>query len=120
MAVKTFSLAEIKSVDGGRVVEAFDALVRRAIADCEDRPGNKKPRAIGLALALVPRVREGGECYEIEFAFDVKASIPTTRSPGYLGSIRRGSEGPAFVFDDLTGDVSQPGLDRDSTAFDVE
>lgn len=118
MAVRAFSISELAKVDGGRIATTFDELVRKAIADCEDRPGNKRPRTVSLVLSLVPRVREGGECYEVEFGFDVKSTVPTTHSPAYFGSIRKGSEGAGFVFDDLTGDVEQLGLDRDSSAFD--
>lgn len=115
MAVRTFSIGELSKVDGGRIAETFDELVRKAIADCEDRPANKKARTVSLVLSLVPRVRD---CYEVEFGFDVKSAVPTTHSPAYFGSIRKGADGAGFVFDDLTNDVGQLGLDRDSSAFD--
>lgn len=118
MALLEFSLARIENVDGGRVVEAFDELVRRAIADCEDRPGAKTARAVSLTLSLKPRVRDNGEAYEIAFGFAVAAKIPTTQSPAYIGAIRHGNKGLGFVFDDLTGDPAQLGLDADSDAFD--
>lgn len=118
MALQHFSLGEVGKVDAGRVVEAFDAHVRKAIADCDDRPGNKRPRVVALKLSLVPRVREQGEAYEVSFAFAVEAKIPTTQSPEYFGAIRKSTDGPGFVFEDLTGDPQQLGLDEGTTAFD--
>jgi hypothetical protein len=52
MTLHYLSLAALKDLDGGRVYEAFDQAMRRVVADCEDRPGERDPYAVRCAVEI--------------------------------------------------------------------
>lgn len=52
--VKQLTLETLPEVARGTVQTAFDRLVAAAIADCIDRPAEKKPRKVTLAIAFSP------------------------------------------------------------------
>lgn len=107
--LREFNLSSITDLDGGRVAEAFDQAVKRAVKDCEDRPGETKPRTVVLQLDLVPVMDESGDVGSVAGAFQVKDTCPTRKSRVYDFSPRRGM----LVFNDLSEDnVDQRTLDE--------
>lgn len=48
------TLATLKKLDLGRVGMAFDRLLKQAISDCVDRPGDDRARKVTLQIDLVP------------------------------------------------------------------
>lgn len=104
MSIHEFSLKSLPSLDGGRVVEAFNQAVKRAVADCQDRPGEMKARTVTLQLDIVPVVDEDGMLGTVRGAFQIKESIPTRKSRVYDFQPRRGG---MLVFNDLSDDASQ-------------
>lgn len=104
MAVHQLNLATLMELDGGRVTEAFQQEIKRLVADCEDRPGEAKPRKILLELELVP-VMFDGHIDSIDGKFRVKSTVPVRRSKKYNFGVRRGG---FLVFNDLSdGDINQ-------------
>lgn len=53
-AVKQLTLETLPEVARGAVEVAFDRLVAAAIADCIDRPAEKKPRKVSLVIGFSP------------------------------------------------------------------
>ncbi len=100
MPLHVVKLEELKDLDGGRVTEAFAQAVRRAVADCEDRPGETKARTVTLQLEMEPLQDEVGHCASIVAAFQIKDNLPTRKSKKYSFGIRRDSRGSQLVFSD--------------------
>ncbi len=113
MTLHYVNLESLKTLDGGRVSEAFDQAVRRAVADCDDRPAEKKPRVVMLQATLVPIVDEGGMLDGVNCDFQVRDKLPTRKSKVYNFGLKQ--DGKLFFSDEdptnhrqLTfGDVDQ-------------
>jgi len=86
MGFVELSLTSLEELDDGRVSKAFQHELKRAVQDCIDRPGDKKPRKVVLELELVPVVNtENGllECEGADGEFTIKSKVPTRRSKKY-------------------------------------
>lgn len=89
------TLASLDQLDDGRVSKAFLHELQRAVKDCMDRPGDKKPRTVTLELNIKPVVSSEGGLIEMEGAdgeFTIKSKVPlaqvlrnTAREMGWLG-----------------------------------
>ena len=79
MSLKRLSLESIKELDGGAAMQTFQTAVQRAVKDCIDRPGDKRPRKVVLQLAITPvPVIQGNviDCDGAKGAFQCKVKIP--------------------------------------------
>ncbi len=57
MAKVEFSIAGLAKVDQGKVAAQFDELIRRAVDDVRDRPGDPTARKVSLTLEIARRAR---------------------------------------------------------------
>ena len=104
MALHYFSLDSLKELDGGRVAEAFTQAVRRAVADCEDRPSEENARKVILQLELLP-IMDDGRCEGVAAAFQVKDTIPTRKSRVYNFGVK--ADQKLFFSDEDPHNVNQ-------------
>jgi hypothetical protein len=105
MALHYFDLDSLKELDGGRVAEAFTQAVRRAVADCEDRPTEENARKVTMQLELLPVMGEGGHCEGVQASFQIKDSIPTRKSRIYSFGVKAGQK--LFFSDEDPHNVNQ-------------
>jgi len=116
--LKEFSLADLKSLDDGRVDEAFKQALERVLGDCSDRPGADSVRKVVLQMELLPICGESGELEDVKVGFQVKETIPTRKSKVYSMDVRRtsGNDGRhrrQLVFNDMSEDnVAQRTVDE--------
>lgn len=89
MAVKQFTLADLHELDGGRVATAFDLAVKRIALDCDDRPGELRPRTVNLQIEMIPSVDDRNECDGVKVKMQVKDSVPTRKSKKYDFGLRK-------------------------------
>lgn len=83
MAIEKFRLSTLASIDEGRIREAFEKELKRAEADCKDRPALKKPREVVLVAVLVPVLGHDGECESVDVRFEIQAKVPRRTSKVY-------------------------------------
>lgn len=100
------TLNTLASADGGRVGAAFQVALKRAIADCEDRPQVSKAREIVLKVAIVPVAgKEDETCDQIAYQAVVSDSVPKRQTRVYSARIKHG--GKAAFNDESLDDVNQ-------------
>lgn len=88
MALKQLSLETLKDLDSGRASEAFRLHLRRAQADCEDRPADPEPRKVTLELELAPVLDDDGTCTEVTVRIKAKSSVPVHKTRVYSCGLR--------------------------------
>lgn len=86
------SLADVGSLDDGKIHLMFAAELKRCIQDCLNRPGEEKPRKVNLIMELAPIQDEDlGDCRSLKMATDVKSTLPPRRTKQYeLGVTKTG------------------------------
>ena len=111
MAVHALTLAALmEDLDGGRIHEAFAQELKRVVMDCDDRPGDKKPRKVLLQLDIAPIIDEHGNLDSVAGAFQIKSTVPQRKSKVYSFGVRQGGQ---LVFNDLSDDnINQRTLDE--------
>jgi len=106
------TLESLANLDGGRVGTAFQLSLKRAIQDCEDRPGVKKPREITLKMQILPvAAAEDSICDEVAWQAVVSDSVPKRQTRIYSARVRSG--GKAAFNDESLDDVNQMSLGLD-------
>lgn len=88
--LKKLTFAELPTLDGGRMALAFDQALERVIADCDDRPGDGKPRKITLEFIVKPTLDSQGLCESVKAAWHIKDTVPSRKSRVYDFGMRRG------------------------------
>lgn len=88
--LKQLSLAEIAKIDEGRIAAAFDQALKRAAQDCDDRPGDDRPRKIMIEIAIAPVTDQSGICDSVKSQIQIKDTIPTRKSRVYDFGLRKG------------------------------
>lgn len=117
MAVHELVLDTLHKLDDGRVSEAWRQAVRRAVTDCEDRPGVGDARKITLTLELVPVCDEQKDLLSIHGSFQVADTLPKRKSRVYDFAPRNDGK---LAFNDMSDDnAAQSTLDQIG-GFDVE
>lgn len=92
------SMKSLSEIDNGRLREAFDQALRRAHADCKDRPSVKGARKISLQLSISPVVDvDTGDLDSCDVGFKIKEAVPERGTRAY--NMVSDSEG--LVFNDL-------------------
>lgn len=114
MSFMEVNLQNLSELDDGRVAVAFMQELKRATADCIDRPGDKKPRIVTLEVRLEPVVDvESGQCEGANGEFQIKSRVPTRKSKTYSFGIKKtgqlyfSSESPDNVDQTTFDDVDQ-------------
>ena len=94
----------------GTVDAAFDKHMKRAILDCEDRPGDIKARKVTLTAYLTPVVMQDGAVTDVHVDCEVSSATPKHISKTVECRIKHGGQA---VFNDMSGDhVDQMTLDE--------
>ena len=115
--LREFRIESLTELDGGRVVEAWNQALKRAIADCEDRPGVTDTRKVMLQLELSPSLDEDGNVESVKGQFQIKDSVPTRKTKKYDFEPRFQDGAKVLVFNDLSDDnVHQRTLDEGGEA----
>lgn len=104
------SLESLSAIDEGRVERAFARHLQRAIADCEDRPGDKKPRKITLTANLSPVMLQDGAVTSVEVECEVSSTVPKHVSKIVECVVKNG--GRALFNNMSEGDVLQKTIDE--------
>jgi hypothetical protein len=65
MALMQLKLDTLKDLDFGRPAVAFEQGLSDAVRDCNDRPGDKRPRHVTLDFVITPVVGQEGLCDEV-------------------------------------------------------
>lgn len=89
MAMVAFDARSIAVIDGGRIAEAINQELRKAALDCDDRPGDRRPRKVTLQLDMVPVVDDRGDCDSVNVTAQVKAIHPSRKSQKFDMSLRK-------------------------------
>lgn len=108
--LRNLELAEIGALGSGTVAEAFNRHLQRAIADCEDRPGDDKARKVTLTLLVKPLQLQDGACTEVIVEAEASSSVPKHVSRPVECRIKHGGRA---LFNDLSEDnVDQMTIDQ--------
>ena len=99
--LKQLSLAELADIDDGRIGLAFDQALKRVSMDCDDRPGDNRPRKVVLEMTVEPVCGEDGVCESVTSQIQIKESLPTRRSKKYDLGLRKNG---IFVFQPMSLD----------------
>lgn len=106
MAHKKLTLEALRSLDGGRVAEAFDQALERLRQDCIDRPALGAPRKVQLVVEMKPIAdQETSELDSVDVRFDVKEVSPPRKSRGYNMAAKDGG----LFFNELSPERANQG-----------
>lgn len=103
--LQELTLESLAKMDGGRLGLAFQQALKRVVQDCDDRPGEKKPRSVTIHLAAIPILDEDGLADNCKIQFQIADSVPKRRSKVYDMSLRKG--GHLLFNDDSLDSVDQ-------------
>lgn len=108
--IQQLNLATLKDeLDGGRVGAAFDHELRRCVEDCQDRPGDTKPRKVTLELTIEPVKSDSNFCEEVWGKIRISSTVPKRQTKPISFGVRKGG---MLVFNDLSeDDVKQRTID---------
>lgn len=108
--IREMQLGELPHADGGRVDAAFSWHMKRAIEDCEDRPGDKSKRYVLIRMVVTPVLLQDGAVTDCNIECEVSSAIPKHVSRPINCRIKSGGRA---VFNDMSeGDVDQKTLDQ--------
>lgn len=88
--LKELTLATLAEIDGGRLAIAFKQALQRCASDCDDRPGEKKPRTVALQVTVEPRQDQDGMCEDCNVRVTIADNVPKRKSKPYNCSLRKG------------------------------
>jgi hypothetical protein len=88
--IKQFLFKDLAEFDGGVIAAAVDAAMKRAVADCDDRPALKAGREVTLKLKFSPRMDAYGMAEEALFEFSMGEKLPGRSSKAYSMGLRKG------------------------------
>lgn len=98
---KKLTLENLQFIADGSVSAAFQHHLKRAVEDCDDRPGDKKPRKVTLELLVTPVVLQDGSTTDVSVESYVKSSVPPHISRPVECKVKQGGKA---VFNDLSQD----------------
>jgi len=81
-----FTLDNIEHLDFGRIKVAFDAARARVVKDCQDRPGESKPRTVQIKFNFYPVSSDAScvDCDEIKVECEINDGVPIRRTKLYV------------------------------------
>lgn len=100
MAVEQFSFRSLATIDGGRLLEAWEQACKRAREDVEDRPGVEKARKVMLVTTLTPVKDKTNGLHSVDVKFEIDDSLPKRSSPTYNMKAARGG----LLFNEMSPD----------------
>lgn len=121
MGLKELTLENLKDLDYGKASLTFDKALRRAVADCLDRPGDNRARTVSLELKLSPVSDVVGSTISCEGAkgvFKVKCSIPNWETQMVDFGVKR--DGRLVFNEDSPRDHRQQTFLEEQEAVDEE
>ena len=101
MAIKNLSLEALQDFADGTVAVSFNQHLKRAINDCDDRPGDSKARKVTLEVMITPQQLQDGNACNITTECKVKSSVPDHISRPIECRIKQGGKA---VFNDMSPD----------------
>lgn len=108
--LRELNLEGLSHFADGTVDASFARHVKRAILDCEDRPGEKKARTITLVVNIVPVVLQEGAVIDTNVDCTVKSSVPDHISKTVECRLKQGGRA---LFNDMSADhVDQRTIDE--------
>lgn len=78
--METLTLESLKHLDGGRALQMFDLLLRRAGQDCYDRPADRSARKVPMTAILKPVMGQDGRCDGVTLEIEFNPSTPKFRT----------------------------------------
>lgn len=112
MAIRHFTLENLKDFSNGHPAAAFESLLKRAVTDCLERPGDDRARKVTLQVSLIPTPSQKGEPDGVTITVDSKCTVPDYRSnPVQMGVKGHGATRGQMFFNDLTDDVRQSSIE---------
>jgi hypothetical protein len=87
--LRELTLESLRQLDMGKVHEAFQLHLKRAVVDCLDRPGDDKPRKVLMEVTIVPETDDTGDCYDVKTQIHVSSVVPKHRTKVYSMAPRR-------------------------------
>lgn len=108
--LRELNLEGMTGFAGGTVEAIFNRHIKRAIEDCEDRPGEKKPRKVTLTANVVPIMLQDGATTDVAVDCEVTCSIPKHISKTVDCRVKVGGRA---IFNDMSEeDVDQMTIDE--------
>jgi hypothetical protein len=88
--IQQFTFKDLAEFDGGVIAAAVNAAIKRAVADCDDRPALKAGREVTLKLKFTPLIDADGVAEEARFEFAMGEKLPGRSSKAYSMGLRKG------------------------------
>lgn len=102
-------LKTIAQMDLGKIEAAFDGHIKRAAADCMDRPGDRSARKVALIVTLRPGKEQAPTGDYVDMECDIKSTIPAHKSRTFSA---RGKVGGHIEVEEFSpNDPNQGGLE---------
>jgi len=102
---RELSLATLEHLDYGKLATAFQQHLRRAVADCLDRPGDDSARKVTITFEIKPASDQTGDCERCKVDAQVLSKVPAHRTRVLDMAPRKG--GHLLFDDDSPDDVNQ-------------
>jgi len=108
--LKQFKIQDIADLDDGRIALTINNHIKKAVEDCQNRPGVEKNRSVSLSIEIIPAPQEDGLCEEVDVEIISGVKLPKSHSkPMSMGARMNGQ----LVFNAASpGDVNQGSLDQ--------
>jgi len=98
---QTLTLASIPMVEQGAIAAQFNALLKAAVHDCEERSGIEKSREVTLKVKMLPLVTARGLLEQVHVEFEMSNKVPGYTSMPHPMLVRRGDR---LIFQPLSPD----------------
>lgn len=104
--VQEFTLENLPNLNDGLIAAAFNQMIERCAADCDDRPHHAKPREITLKVTLKP-IPANKDLDTVQGACVVSCNLPKIELPPVSFGFRKkkGADGRkmgTLVFNDMS------------------
>jgi hypothetical protein len=110
---RDLDLVGVHHIAGGTIGASFAHHMKRAVSDCEDRPGEKKARKIILVVNVTPQMLQDGAATDVKIDCEVSSTVPKHISKTGECMVKHGGRA---VFNDL----SEKHVDQGSLPFGGE
>lgn len=108
MPLHRLTLESLGLLEEGKGTIAFQTLLDRAAADCEDRPTDTKSRKVTLQIDMIPVLASDLTCTEVKAVVKAKLSVPDYKTRDYSFALRKTSKGVILAFsEDSPSNVNQ-------------
>jgi hypothetical protein len=87
MAKVKVGLENMASIDSGLTALLFNRELKKVVADCVDRPADKKARTVTLTVAIVPQCVDG-VCETVLMETTVSSKMPAPRTKQYQVAVK--------------------------------